>query len=351
MERIAFVWLISAGFMTAPADNSDLKRFEFVRPEMAVPVKLVLYCMDADTANRAADAAYERAKELNRILSDYDPQSELSRLSSTSGEGRAVPVSEDLWKVLSRSQEISERSGGAFDVTVGPAIRLWRRARRQDEFPSAQRLEEARQRVGYDLVRLDSQRRAVELTRAGMRLDLGGIAKGYVIDEMLAVLHGQGLDRALVDAGGDVGLGSPPPGKTGWRIAVGSLDPKEKPTVFLSLSNCGVATSGDAWQFVELDGRRYSHIIDPRTGIGLTDHSSVTVVAPDAMTADALASAVSVLGPCEGTRLANAMPAVAALVVRAPDGKVETYASCRWKELPKAPSAPRPAVEGPRIGE
>ncbi len=333
MERIVVAWLISAGFMTTPPDSLDLDRFEHVRTEMAVPVKLVFYCIDADTANRAANSAYARAKELNKILSDYDPDSELRRLSSTSGEGKVVPVSEDLWKVISRAQEISGRSGGAFDVTVGPAVRLWRRARRQAEFPPTDRLEVARQQVGYRNIRLDPQRRAVGLLKPGMRLDVGGIAKGYVIDEMLTVLRRLGINRALVDAGGDVGLGDPPPGTPGWRIAVASLDPKERPTVFLNLSNCGVATSGDTWQFVEIDGRRYSHIIDPRTGIGLTDHSSVTVIAPDAMTADALASALSVLGPKEGLALADATPGVAALVVRAPEGKVESHASCHWKKL------------------
>ncbi|NUQ65510.1 MAG: FAD:protein FMN transferase [Pirellulales bacterium] len=336
MGRIAIVWLWSVGILAAPADETKLQRFEFVRTEMAVPVKLVFYCIDRDTANRAAEAAYARAHQLNGILTDYDPDSELRRLCATAGEGKAVPVSEDLWRVLVRSKEISERSGGAFDVTVGPVVRLWRRARRQEEFPPADRLDEARRLVGYKLVRLDPAHRAVELLKPEMRLDLGGIAKGYVIDQLLAELGKHGIQRALVDAGGDVGLGDPPPDKPGWQIAVASLDPKEKPGRFLSLSNCGVATSGDTWQFVELNGRRYSHLIDPRTGIGLTDHSNVTAVAPDAMTADALASAVSVLGPEAGLRMVEEMPGAAALILRAPEGKLETYESCRWKKLSSA---------------
>jgi thiamine biosynthesis lipoprotein len=242
-----------------------------------------------------------------------------------------------LWQVLARARDISERSGGAFDVTVGPIVRLWRRARRQHEFPSADRLEEARQLVGYQMVRMDPKHRSVELLKPGMRLDLGGIAKGYAIDQALLELRKHGIPRALVDAGGDAGVGNPPPDRPGWRIGIARLEPETAPNRFLCLSNCGVATSGDTFQFVELGGRRYSHIVDPRTGIGLTDHSNVTVVAPDATTADALASAISVLGPEKGMQLVEQMPGTAALILRAPEGRLETYESCRWKQLPVAP--------------
>ena len=340
MAGLATLCLL-AGIFTAPAEESRLARFEFLRTEMAVPVKLVFYCIDAATANGAAEAAFARAHQLNAILSDYDPHSELRRLCATAAEGEAVPVSEDLWAVLSRAQEISRHSGGAFDITVGPVVRLWRRARRREVFPPQDRLAEARQLVGYELIRLDPDRRTVALLKPNMRLDLGGVAKGYVIDQMLAELRKQGITRALVDAGGDVGLGDPPPGQSGWRIGVAPLEPKAEPSRFLNLARCGVATSGDMWQFVELGGRRYSHLIDPRTGIGLTDHSSVTVVAADAMTADALASAVSVLGPEQGMGLIEKMPDTAALMLRAPEGKLETYASCRWKQLPTAPRKPK----------
>ena len=163
-----------------------------------------------------------------------------------------------------------------------------------------------------------------------MQLDLGGIAKGYAVDEALAVLAAADVTRALVDAGGDMRLGDPPPGKPGWRIGVAPLEADGPPSRRLSLSGVAVASSGDAWQYIEIDGTRYSHIVDPRTGLALTDHSSVTVVAPDGITADALASAVSVLGPEQGLKLIDATPGTAALIVRAPHGKVEMYRSRRW---------------------
>lgn len=319
------------------ADNAPrFERFAFESVEMAVPVKIILYAPDRDSAKRAADAAFDRIRQLNGILSDYDSKSELRRLCETAGSGRAVPVGDDLWRVLTAAQVFSKQSDGAFDITVGPVVRLWRRARRQRRLPSADRLRTARQLVGHQLVAMDPKTRSVRLARAGMRLDLGGIAKGYATDEALAVLQKHRITRALVDAGGDIRLGDPPPDRRGWRIGVAPLDAKAGASLHLWLSNCAVATSGDAWQFVEIRGVRYSHIVDPRTGLGLTDHSSVTIVAPDGITADALASAVSVLGPDKGIALADRTAGVAALVVRAPQGKTERYESQRWKKLPVA---------------
>jgi thiamine biosynthesis lipoprotein len=197
-------------------------------------------------------------------------------------------------------------------------------------------MEAARALVGRHLVRLDPEHRTVELMKPDMRLDLGGIAKGYAVDQALAVLRKHGITRALVDAGGDIGLGDPPPAKRGWLIGVSPLEPGDPPSRFLWLSRVAIATSGDTRQFVQLDGVRYSHIVDPRTGLGLTDHSMVTIIAPDCTAADALASAVSVLGPKRGLKLVDATPGTAAFIVRAPQGKAQTYESCRWKTFPVA---------------
>jgi len=311
--------------------------------EMAVPVKIVLYAPDKSVAEAAAEAAFRRIRELNGILSDYDPASELRRLGDTSEPGKPVAVGDELWRVLSHAQSLSERSAGAFDVTVGPMVRLWSRARRRKRLPSPERLESARKLVGYQLVRLHPKSQSVELLKPGMRLDLGGIAKGYAIDEALATLRRNGVTRALVDAGGDIRLGAPPPDRPGWLIGVAALEPDAPPSRYLWLADRAIATSGDTWQFVEIEGRRYSHLVDPRTGIGLTDHSSVTVVAGDGITADGLASAVSVLGPEKGLKLIEDTPDTAAFIVRAPAGQVEVCESSRWKHLPVA----QPELKGP----
>lgn len=309
---------------------SPLKRFESKGIEMAVPVRIVLYARDETNAKAASSAALARIRQLNAVMSDYDPTSEVRRLSATSGAGQAVKVGDDLWRVLTRAKEISALSGGAFDVTVGPVVRLWRRARRQEVMPSPQRLAQAKAAVGYQAMELDESSQAVRLTRPEMWIDLGAIAKGDAVDQALKVLADHGIRSALIDAGGDIGLSDAPPGRPGWVIGVAPLELTAKPSVFLSLANVSIATSGDSWQFVEIEGRRYSHLVDPRTGMGLTDHSSVTVIAPDTITADGLASAVSVLGPKEGLKLIDATQGTATLIVRSPNGKPESYRSARW---------------------
>jgi FAD:protein FMN transferase len=335
MARLGIVWLLGVGNLGAGLCAAAETRFQFSQTEMAVPIDIVLYARSKPVATRGADAAFARLTQLNRIFSDYDSQSELMQLARTAGEGKAVTVSEDLWRVLCRSCQISAVSDGAFDVTVGPVVRLWRRARRQKELPPAHQLREALSLVGYRQIRLQSDGHKVELLTKGMRLDLGGIAKGYAAAEALAVLRRAGIPSALIHAGGDSALGDPPPDKKGWRIGVGMLKPDAPPLEYLLLSRCAVAASGDMWQFVVIDGKRYSHIVDPRTGVGLTNHSNVTVVAPDGATADALATAVSVLGPDRGLKLIDATPGAAALVLRGSETKPEVYHSRRWKDLPR----------------
>lgn len=328
-----------------PGADTSHQRFEFTGIEMAVPVRMVVYAPSEAAAKDATKAAFAKFRELNAVMSDYDPTSEVRQLSATSGSGQAVAVGDDLWHVLCRSKDLSQRSGGAFDVTIGPVVRLWRRARRQEELPDSARIAQAQAAVGHEAMELNASDRTVRLTKPDMWIDLGGIAKGYAIDAALEVLAKHGIRSALVDAGGDIGLGNAPPNRAGWVIGVAPLERDAKPSVFLSLSNVAIATSGDSWQFVEIEGKRYSHLVDPRTGIGLTDHSSVTVIARNAMTADGLASAVSILGPKEGLRLIDGYEGTAAFVVRAPDGKPETYQSARWADYPKVKpvgSSPQP---------
>lgn len=308
-----------------------LTRYEYQRPEMGVPFRIVLYASDQNTAARAAEASFQRIEQLNGIMSDYDPDSELSRLSRTSGQRQEVRVSKDLWFVLERAQALAERTSGAFDVTVGPYVNLWRRARRQHQLPDPTLLAQARQSVGYRYVRLNTKHQTVELLVPNMRLDLGGIAKGYAVDEALRVLREKGITRALVEGGGDLGVSDPPPGKHGWHVEISSVDATNAPHArFLSLRNHAISTSGDLYQRLEIDGRRYSHIIDPRTGIGLTDHSIVNVIAPDGITSDSLTKVLSVLGPEKGLRFIEKVPGVAARTMRESGGEIETSESGRF---------------------
>jgi thiamine biosynthesis lipoprotein len=322
---------------------------------MGVPFRMVVYATNEAHAKTASDAAFARVRELNGKLSDYDLESELSKLSRTSGEGRVVKVSDDLWRVLATAQSWARRSDGALDVTVGPVVNLWRHARRLQQFPRADRLAEARARVGYTNLVLDPKTRTTLLRVPEMRLDLGGIAKGFAADEALKVLRAHGIKSALAAAAGDIALGDAPPGQRGWKIEIPSLDVTNAPPArFVTVANVGVSSAGDVFQRLELNGVRYSHIVDPRTGIGLTDHSLVTVIARDAMTSDALETVVSVLGPQKGLKVIKETRGAAARIVRKPDDEIEVieYPGRRFSAAEKpgdarrASSGDSPVAEG-----
>jgi thiamine biosynthesis lipoprotein len=313
--------IVFSGCVTRPV---TLQRFEFQRPEMGLPFRLVLYANGATAATNAAEAAFARIAELNHILSDYEDESELSRLSRSSGSGSAVSLSPDLWRVLAKAEEVSRASDGAFDITVGPLVQLWKRARRQRELPATNLITQARQSVGWRSVELDPKRKTALLRVPHMRLDLGGIAKGYALDEAAKVLRAKGVAQFLVSGGGDMVVGDAPPGQRGWRVEVGVVDiTNAPPPRFVWLKNYALATSGDQFQRVEIGGVRFSHIVDPRTGLGLTDHSLVTMLARDGMTADAFSKVVSVLGPQDGFPRLTQFPGVEALALRLPASLLE----------------------------
>jgi len=312
---------------------------------MGVPFRMVLYATNEAHAKMASDAAFARVRELNDKLSDYDLESELSKLSRGSGQGRPVKVSDDLWRVLATAQDWARKSDGALDITVGPVVNLWRHARRLQQFPRADRLAEARARVGYTNLVLDPKRKTALLCVPEMRLDLGGIAKGFAADEALKVLRALGIQSALVAAAGDIALGDAPPGQHGWKIEIPSLDvTNAPPSRSVTVANTGVSTAGDVFQRLELDGVRYSHIVDPRTGIGLTDHSLVSVIARDAMTSDALETVISVLGPEKGLEVIKKTPGTAVRIMRKPGKTIEVieYPPDRFNDGEK-PGDARPA--------
>jgi FAD:protein FMN transferase len=334
--------MVLTGCATTP--RQPLHRFEFLQPQMGVPFRVVLYATNEAHAKMASEAAFGRVKELNDKLSDYDLESELSKLSRKSGEARPVKVSDDLWRVLATAQHWARKSDGALDVTVGPVVNLWRHARRLQQFPRADRLAEARARVGYTNLVLDPRTKTALLRVPEMRLDLGGIAKGFAADEAVKVLRAHGIQSSLVAAAGDIALGDAPPGQRGWKVEIPSLDVTNAPSArFVTIANAGVSTAGDVFQRLELNGTRYSHIVDPRTGIGLTDHSLVTVIARDAMTSDALETVVSVLGPKKGLALIKKTPGTAVRIMRKPGETIEVveYPRGRFSDGEKPDGAPR----------
>lgn len=311
-----------------------LARFERTEMHMGTEVRIVAYAPNRQLFMEASDAAFHRIALLDQTLSDYRSDSELMRLCASAPHERPVSVSEDLYAVLRLALQISQVTDGAFDVTIGNVSRLWRRARRQHEVPSAELLRAALATVDYRQIQL-VEPSSVQLVRPGVRIDLGAIAKGYAGDKALETLRAYGISAAMVDAGGDLVIGDAPPGTKGWPIGVASLKKGDPPSHTFTAACCGVATSGDLWQFIQINGRRYSHIIDPRTGWGVEGPRSVTVVAKDGATADALATAISILDSHRGLHLAHRFGACVLIMAR--DGD-----DIRVSRSPDFPSSPPP---------
>jgi thiamine biosynthesis lipoprotein len=306
---------------------SATERFEFEETHMGVPVRIILYAESVENAQVAAKDAFECFRTLNKIMSDYDSESELSKLcaefnsSSNGHDQEAIPVSNDLFAVLKSAKYFSNISDGAFDITVSPFVRLWRRSRRQKELPKQRYLDQARELVGNHLWTLHESTQRVQILKSGVKFDLGGIAKGYAIDRAFETIQKYGIETILIDAGGDLRVGKAPP--DGWKINLNGEDT-------IIMENIAVATSGDRFQFVEINGVKYSHLIDPKTGLGLTTPCTVHVTAPTATEADALASATAVMKPEQGIALIESLKDISVKIIFHQDNRI--FQSKNWTE-------------------
>jgi len=302
-----FIFLVPILWANEKEDSSYHK---FSQKCMGTDFVLLIDEKNSKKANIAANKAFEEAHRLDKILSDYLSESELSKLSQNSGSPQFFSLSGDLFSVLARSQELALATQGQFDITIGPLSRLWRIARFKKMLPSDEKLINAQKRVGYKNLILDYDQKKAKLLKMGMVLDLGGIAKGYAADRMLKILNEHNVTRVLIDAGGDLLVGQPPRGKTGWKITIGGKKHPDLPSLYLS--NVAIATSGDLEQSITVNGKTYSHLINSLSGLGLTTLAQVTVIAPTAITADSLASASLVLGSAKGIQFLKTIPNVSA---------------------------------------
>ena len=287
-------WMSFCGWclLLAGGIRAEERRFVFERPLMGTRFAVTCHGRDEAAARAAADEAFGEAEKINAVASDYLADSELARLPAG---GQAVELSPLLAELLEVSLATAARCDGAFDPTLGPLTKLWRESRRTRRLPTDEERGRALASCGWRDAVFDREARTLWLKKPGMRLDLGGIAKGFAADRMFEVMKSHGLARTCIAAGGDLRLGDPPPGKAGWRVGLKTFD-REKPEEVVELSNCAVSTSGDLHQFVEIGGKRYSHIVNPRTGLGLTERVAVSVIAPTATASDALATACCVAG-------------------------------------------------------
>jgi thiamine biosynthesis lipoprotein len=316
----------------ATAAGPGLHKFEAVEPHMGTLVRITVYTPGEQAARDAFRVAFDRIRQLDRILSDYQPDSELNQIT-TAAVGRPVRISDDLFAVLRASQDLAHATDGAFDITQGPVVRLWREARKTGRLPDPAALKEAVSRSGFRKLHLDDERRTVTLDIAEMALDVGAIGKGYAASEALEVLSAGGVRSAMVAVSGDLAFSDAPPRRRGWRIRVHAVDASiaNVPDV-VELTNAAVSTSGSSEQHVEIDGRRYSHVINPVSGMGLVSDITVTVIARHGLDADGLDTAVSVLGADRGLALVESHGA-AALVVQRTGASTTVRASSRFPAL------------------
>jgi len=306
--------------------QSALQFYEAMEPHMGTMFQIKLYAADRQSAKTAFQRAFARVAELDNELSDYKPDSELN-LAAKAAVMHPVHVSDDLVTVLIASQKMSEETGGAFDVTVGPLTKLWRQARKENRVPTSEAIHRAQQKCGYRKLHVDPAAQTITVDYPDMQLDLGAIAKGYGADEALKVITKLGIQSALVAASGDLAFSDPPPSQLGWKIGVDS------PDRVLLLANAAVSTSGPSEQYLESSGKRYSHIIDPSTGMGLVNDITVTTVSRCGLLADPAATAVSVLGCEKGMAFIEKHSDLAAFISENINGQLHSLESTQFKKL------------------
>ncbi len=268
-------------------------------PAMGSKFEIAIYAHRESDVIEAVGKIENEVTRLNSIFSDYDPTSELQRLIQSEVFAE-VPVSLDLFSILTQARNYSKRSDGAFDVTVGSLTHLWRAARKRQQLPTKDSVDLALQKIGWNKIQLNESNSSVVLQSPDLQIDFGGIATGYTVDRCAEMLIAADLPHFMINSGGDIRCGKAPPGRNGWRIEVAPIDIDAPPIRYLLIHDCSITTSGDLWQSIEVDGVRRSHIVDPRTGYGIPGPMAVTVIAKHCLSVDVLATTLSVMGPEKG---------------------------------------------------
>lgn len=287
-------------------------------------------------ANKQARACFKLVDSLNHIFSNYDSSSELTRINNNAGITKNM-ASPFMWELLLESKRAYTKSHGAYNIAMGPLTQLWRIARRSKSFPTQLQIKETLLLCDFNKIQLNDLEHSIYLSAKGMQLDFGGIGKGYIAQKIVDFLNTQGIQESLVDAGGDIVLGNAPRDKKGWTVGVNQPEQAENLlSEKLQLHNLSVATSGDVYQFIEHNGKKYSHIIDPATGYGVTLLRNVTVIANDGALADWLATACSILPIHQAKKLANTMHAEL-LITELINNRIQPYSTKGFAQYWKAP--------------
>lgn len=263
---------------------------------MGSTVELKFYSPNEELFHRVVNACVERTKEIDRLFSNYRDDSVLAEVNRNAGV-RPVPVPGEFLSLVRTSIRYSELTEGAFDITIGSLFELWRAETKAGRLPLRSRIRDVLGCTGFRKIKIDEVKSQVFLDGDCVRLDFGAIGKGYAVDEMVKIARESGITRGLVNFGGNIYAMNPPAGKKSWDVGVRKPGSGSEIISRLDLANKGVATSGDYERYFEHGGKRYSHIIDPRTGWPAEDMTSVVAVSKNATEADVFSTAVSVLGP------------------------------------------------------
>lgn len=320
------MWRLIFLFLFPVTLSAQLKRFQFTENKMGSTFSIILYCDDSTKASVLSKECFAIVDSMNNIFSDYSTRSEVGKLASMPVV-KDQRVSDELFEVIRLSKNAWKNSDKSFDVTIGALTQLWRKAKKENRFPRDEEIKIAKQSTGFKNVSYDIFVKTISFKTPGLRLDFGGIVPGYVAQKVLDHLKSRNINIALVDASGDIVMADPPPEKKGWLVGINL--PESEHEVWdkkLELKNLAVSTSGDIYRYTVHNGKKYSHIIDPKTGYGVISQRNVTVISKNGAEADWLATACSILPIKKALRLAKERHAV--LFIATVDGdKVMTYKS------------------------
>jgi FAD:protein FMN transferase len=270
---------------------------------------------DEEPANQHIDAAVEEIRRIEKLLTTFDPSSQTNQINQYAGE-RPVKVDQEVFDLISRSKIISRLTQGAFDITYGSVDkRLWNFDQEMKALPDAETAARMVRLINYRNVILDEKKGTVFLKEAGMRIGFGGIGKGYAAEMARRLLIQRGVKSGVVNAAGDLTVwGHQPTGKP-WTIGIADPGSAKHPFSYLDITDMAVATSGNYEKFVLIDGKRYSHTIDPKTGLPVHGIKSVTIMSPNAEIADAMATPVMIMGISVGLDLVNQVRGLACIII------------------------------------
>jgi len=301
---------------------------------------IYLYAANNEQADAVFDAAFEEIDRLEDTLSNYRDSSELSRINRLAAR-QAVTTDPEVFGLLKTSLDYSKKTGGAFDITVGPLMKAWGFFRASGHYPSPAELKTARAEVGWQNVQLDDTQRTVRFIKNGVELDLGAIGKGYTVDRIVSVLREAGIQSALVDAGSSTlyALGAPP-GKNGWTVRVPRPGHRDQTVSTVLLRDTSLSTSGSYEKFFRLNGKIYCHILDPHTGRPVEGMLQTSVIAQDGTTTDALSTSMFVMGPQAGKALLSTYPDAAGFWITG-DAASPQLVRWKWPECRQCNGTPR----------